>query len=150
MDASKPAEWLFAGGHVRCIISVGTFLADRLTVTTNKRNITLYPGTLNPRLLLVALFVLATGQVNAQNSLRATGAPVLIAGDEGAYFMNPRWAPSGDRIAFTGAEYKGLWLSDPDGGNRNLLTDEASAGFGFSWSADGTALVTRVARYEGS
>ncbi|MFV1981489.1 MAG: hypothetical protein ACC655_10080, partial [Rhodothermia bacterium] len=75
--------------------------------------------------------------------------PILVAGGEGAYFMNPRWAPSGDQIAFTGTEYKGLWLSDPDGGNLNLLTDEAGAGFGFSWSADGTALVSRVARYDG-
>ena len=105
--------------------------------------------TLNRRLLLFLLLLLTVGQVIAQSSLRVAGPPVLVAGGEGVYFMNPRWAPSGDQIAYTGAEYKGLWLSDPDGGNRYLLTDEASAGFGFSWSADGTALVTRVARYDG-
>lgn len=117
--------------------------------TERKRNITLILITLNRRLPLFLLLVLTVGQVNAQSGLRAVGPPVHVAGEEGVYFMNPRWAPSGDQIAYTGAEYKGLWLSDPDGANRYLLTDEASAGFGFSWSADGTALVTRVARYDG-
>ena len=70
--------------------------------------------TLNRRLPLFLLLVLTVGQVNAQSGLRAVGPPVHVAGKEGVYFMNPRWAPSGDQIAYTGAEYKGLWLSDPD------------------------------------
>lgn len=77
------------------------------------------------------------------------GAPVLLLASEGAGFMQPRVAPDGRTVAVTAPRYVGLWLVDVTAGTLQPVTDEPAAGFGFSWSADGEALLTRVARYEG-
>jgi len=84
-----------------------------------------------------------------QAALRVTGAPTPLYGDTDEAFMHPMWAPDGTRLAFTGSNYEGLWTLRADGRQATKLTDEPAAGFGFSWSADGSALLTRVARYEG-
>jgi Tol biopolymer transport system component len=84
----------------------------------------------------------------AQTTPRPDGPPIRIAGGGDTEFMNPRWSPSGRHIAYTSASYKGLWVSSPNGENANHLTDDSAAGFGYSWSADGTSIVARIARYE--
>ncbi|MFV1981655.1 MAG: hypothetical protein ACC655_10910, partial [Rhodothermia bacterium] len=92
MHASKPPKWRFAGAYGRRILAVGTLLASLLTVATNKRKIVLFSMTPDLRLLLLVSLMLVVGQVKAQSDLRVVGAPILVAGGEGAYFMNPRWA----------------------------------------------------------
>jgi Tol biopolymer transport system component len=84
----------------------------------------------------------------AQDAVRVVGEPVRLAGGGEAYFRQPRWSPAGDRIAFTGSNYAGLWIADSDGQEARQLTAEPAAGFGYAWSGDGTALVARVARTE--
>ncbi len=85
----------------------------------------------------------------AQPSLVVTGGPELLVEGRAEVFVQPRWSPDGRRIAFTTEAYRGLWISDSDGQNPEQVTDERSAGFGFAWSPDGSAIVARVARYEG-
>jgi Tol biopolymer transport system component len=59
--------------------------------------------------------------------------------------FDPAWSPRGDAIVFMsldegppGGEGRGLYLIDPDGGNRRLLVPD---GFTPSWSPDGASVV---------
>lgn len=96
---------------------------------------------------LGALAVLL-GAFPAQAQTLRADAPVRLVAD-GQASMHPVWSPDGAWIAFTRAGYTGLWLADADGRTIRQLTDAPAAGFGFSWSPDGTALVTRTARLDG-
>jgi len=75
--------------------------------------------------------------------------PKRIAGGDGMVFMRPLWSPDGSRIAFTEANYHGLWIIKPDGSDIKQISDEPAAGFGFEWSSDSKAIVSRVAKFEG-
>ncbi len=95
------------------------------------------------RLLLFSLFF--SPAVLAQ--VQVTGAPVpLTAATDG--LAHPRFSPDGRYVAFTTLSYDGLWVRNLQTGMLKQLTDEPAAGFGVSWSPDGTALLARVARFE--
>ncbi|GMQ81362.1 MAG: hypothetical protein BMS9Abin05_0793 [Rhodothermia bacterium] len=98
---------------------------------------------------LILLCFYLSPLATAQNVVRVDGDPILLSAQNDSPFMVPRWSPTGDRLAFTGSKYKGLWVANLDSWEPRLLTDEAAAGFGFSWSGDGGALLTRVARFDG-
>lgn len=87
--------------------------------------------------------------VAAQEGLRVVGEPIRLIDGETA-FAHPIWSPQGTHLAVTTPDYQGLWIVRPDGQALRRLTDEPAAGFGFSWSSDGTALLTRVAQFEGA
>ena len=99
--------------------------------------------------ILVITISLSIQEASGQASLYVSGAPVEIVDDGEQPFQRPRWSPDGSRIAFTGPRYVGLWVADVDGRNVRQITDERAAGFGFTWSPDGSALLARVAQYEG-
>ena len=93
--------------------------------------------------LLVALVSSSTA------GYKAGGEARRLPGDGETVRMRPLWSPDGVRIAYTGANYAGLWVVQTDGSNLRQVSAEAGAGFGFAWSADGTALLARVAKFEG-
>jgi dipeptidyl aminopeptidase/acylaminoacyl peptidase len=101
--------------------------------------------------LFLALTVVAALAVSApaaaQSTLRPAGEPIQLV--EGG-FAHPVWSPDGTRLAFTRPGYTGLWVSAADGDSVRQLTDEPASGFGFAWSPDGSALLSRVARFEGA
>jgi dipeptidyl aminopeptidase/acylaminoacyl peptidase len=104
----------------------------------------------NMRRILAAWLVacLVAGPVEA--GVRVIGQPRKLAGgEEGLRFMRPIWSPDGSMIAFTCEQYRGLWVANADGSGLHQLTDEPAAGFGFEWSADSKAILTRVAQYRG-
>jgi len=74
--------------------------------------------------------------------------PLKLIGGEGNFFIQPRWSPDGAQIAFTSSNYQGLWIMQANESGVQQLTDESAAGFGFEWSADSKAIITRVARFE--
>ena len=97
-------------------------------------------------LTLTSIFAL-TAHVTAQ--WKVTKPPEKLIGGEGQYFMHPVWSPDGATIAFTEVRYQGLWIANADGSNPRQMSDEAAAGFGFEWSTDSKAIVSRVAKFEG-
>ena len=84
----------------------------------------------------------------ASAQLRAEGPAVRLFADDAAA-VQPVWSPDGSHVAFTRDGYVGLWIVDSDGRDVRQLSDEPAAGFGFSWSPDGRAIVARVARLDG-
>jgi Tol biopolymer transport system component len=63
--------------------------------------------------------------------------------------MAPSWSPDGSMIAFTGGSYKGIWIMELNSKKIKFITDETAAGFGFEWSQNSKAILTRVSKYEG-
>ncbi len=99
---------------------------------------------------LLLTLVVTVAPVTAQSTLRAAGEPVRLVGGDASAFAHPTWSPDGTRLAFTRPGYDGLWVVQPDGQALRQITDEPASGFGFAWSPDGQALLTRVARFEGT
>jgi len=73
---------------------------------------------------------------------------VVAPSSEEQHFMAPHWSPVADQIAFSSNNFRGIWLYDLMQNKLTQITDEISAGFGFSWSADGKMLLTRVSTYQ--
>jgi len=96
-------------------------------------------------LLILGLLLLVGGLIAAE-PLEVIGEPVPVS-YPGDFYMNPKFSPSGNHIAVGGPSYRGLYLLDFPAGSAMMLSDEIGAGFGMSWSPDGSALVTRVSRY---
>ena len=96
-------------------------------------------------LLLVCVFA---WPATAQSTLRAAGPATPFLGDAPA-FSHPTWSPDGARLAFTRPGYDGLWVAGADGQALRQISDETAAGFGFSWSPDGQALLVRVTQVDG-
>jgi Tol biopolymer transport system component len=99
------------------------------------------------RILILVLGIAV--QLYSQNIFEVKSVKILMvpSGNETAY-MAPRWAPVGNKIAFSSGNYKGIWLYDFDTRQVRQITDELSAGFGFSWSEDGQSILARVSRYQ--
>lgn len=99
---------------------------------------------------LFFLIVWTTTTVYAQDAMvSAADEPVKLAGGNGEFYMAPKYSPDGSRIAFTSAQYRGLYVLDIAGNSIGQVTDEMGAGFGFLWSGDSGSLVGRVSKYEG-
>lgn len=101
--------------------------------------------TLRLLLLMVFLFSTSSGTILAQP--KVAGTPQLLIEHSDMQYTNPVWSPDGTKIAFTSARYQGLWIAGADGKNIKKITDE-DAGFGFSWSSNSQAILTRISRYE--
>ena len=100
------------------------------------------------KLLFLFLIISCSAHVLANVGVKNFSKPKKITGGDGMVFMRPLWSPDGSRIAFTEANYHGLWIITPDGSDIKQLSDEPAAGFGFEWSSDSKAIVSRVAKYE--
>ncbi|MDX1429629.1 MAG: hypothetical protein R3282_05040, partial [Rhodothermales bacterium] len=85
-----------------------------------------------------------------QSPVRVAGEPITVVDEPGVHAVNASWSPTPTplRIAYTTANYRGLRVKNVDDGSTRSLTEERAAGFGYKWSADGTAVLARVARYD--
>jgi Tol biopolymer transport system component len=81
--------------------------------------------------------------------VRVTGDRQFVTGGERAEVAHPVWSPDGASLAFTRPDYQGIWIVELAEGSVRQVTDEPAAGFGFSWSPDGSAILARVAAVEG-
>ena len=91
------------------------------------------------------LVVFTTSLVEAQP--KAVGEPEVLVSSNGTPFMKPLWSPDGTSLAFTSIRHQGIWVADASGNQVEQITDK-NAGYGFSWSTDGTSLLTRVSEYQ--
>lgn len=96
-------------------------------------------------ILLILIFTFSSATADQKMKVKADK---LIGGD-GLFFMRPIWSPDGSQIAFTTSNYQGIWLMNSNGSQAREISDEPAAGFGFEWSSDSKAIVSRVARFEG-
>lgn len=64
------------------------------------------------------------------------------------YAMQPKWSPDGSRVAFTGANYQGIFVYTLSSKTIQKITDAPSAGFELSWSPDSKKIAARVSRFE--
>ncbi len=53
---------------------------------------------------------------------------------------HPVWSPDGSRVAFSGADGRGLYVYQLGSGELVTLTDQLSAGYAVRWSPDGSQL----------
>lgn len=97
----------------------------------------------------ILIVMISFGSILADVPFQTKGDPEKIIGDVENQYMHPVWSPDGSKIAFTGINYTGLWIMNPDGSNPIQITDEIAAGWAFEWSADSKSILTRVAKYEG-
>ncbi len=97
--------------------------------------------------LLVFCALLFSGWISAQPM--ASGTPkVLIPGSEENIWTNPTWSPDGKMIAYSSANFNGIWIADENGLNSVKITGDTGAGFGYSWSADSKSLLARPSIFE--
>lgn len=104
------------------------------------------------RFLLTLFFIplIAVGVVLAQGGqLSAAGEPEMLISKEGEFLMAPKWSPDGTMIAFTHSRYRGLYVYHIEDSAIEQISNEESAGFGFSWSDDSRSILARVSKYEG-
>ncbi len=97
--------------------------------------------------MVVLLILISLGSATSADLTVKVNARRLIGGD-GLYFMLPVFSPDGSKIAFTTSNYQGLWIMNADGSQAVEISNEPAAGFGFEWSSDSKAIVSRVAKFE--
>jgi Tol biopolymer transport system component len=73
---------------------------------------------------------------------------VYLVGSSEDICMNPVFSSDGKTIAYTKANYKGVWIIDLSDNTTKQITNEDAAGFGFKWSSDSKSLLSRVSKYE--
>ncbi len=97
-------------------------------------------------IMLLAAF-LSTATI-AQGQPFSTGEPEQLISSETTPFMSPVWSPDGSHIAFTTSNHRGIWIAQENGEGLTRLSDDESAGYGFSWSSDGRSVAATTARQE--
>ncbi len=89
----------------------------------------------------MALMALCGGTAAAQ--VRAASEPVkLLSSPTG--LMAPVWSPDGTKIAVTGDNYAGIFVSDADGSNLHAISTLSGAGYKMVWSADSRNILGNV------
>jgi len=97
---------------------------------------------------MICLTVLIVSATAVLAQPQVTGNPIKLLGGDGAIYMRPLWSPDGAKIAFTTVRYQGIWIMNADGTGVRQITDESAAGYGFEWSADSKAILSRVAKFD--
>jgi Tol biopolymer transport system component len=97
-------------------------------------------------LTILTIFICTFSGANADQKMKMEA--VKLIGGDGLFFMRPVFSPDGSQIAFTASNYQGIWIMNSDGSQAREISDEPAAGFGFEWSSDSKAIVSRVARFE--
>ncbi|MGE5499073.1 MAG: TolB family protein, partial [Syntrophothermus sp.] len=100
-------------------------------------------------LLSLSLLVTLIPEGTIFSQIKVKGTPLKIAGGSEEVRMSPAWSPDGNMLAFSGANYKGIYVKDLKTEKISVLTSEPSAGYGLKWSSDSKSILARVAKYKG-
>jgi Tol biopolymer transport system component len=82
-----------------------------------------------------------------QPAVEVLGSPVPLTAP-GETYIAPEWSPTGEALAFTGPQYQGVYVYSLATNTTTTLAVDPAAGYGMSWSHDGTKIAIRVARFE--
>lgn len=104
---------------------------------------------------LIAIALAAAAQALAQTPAaravdesapfaRVVGVRSVASGD----FMAPQLAPSGERVAFSAANFDGLFVAATSGGQVQKITDQRHAGYLPIWGADSATIAIRTYQRE--
>jgi len=85
-------------------------------------------------------------EINAQPKISGK-AEILISMPE-KICMNAKWSPNGKFIAFTQEHHNGLWKYETSNHQVSKISDDLSAGFGYSWSTDSKTILARPFLFE--
>lgn len=94
--------------------------------------------------MLLLLPVLCTG-ISAQQVSVLETKKLTDAQKDGTFYF-PKMSPAGDRVYFTGENFRGISYYDMGSGQILQVTDQPGAGYNFSVSKDGSAIVYRTSR----
>jgi Tol biopolymer transport system component len=72
--------------------------------------------------------------------------PLLNNSDQ---FIRPHWSPTVNQLAFTQPGFDGIWTYDLNSEQLLQITELSGTGYGFSWAADGSHILTRSTKFEG-
>lgn len=98
--------------------------------------------------LLLVLTVCMAG-LTATAHPRSASQPIkLIESQTG--LMAPVWSPTGDKIAVTTDNYKGILVANADGSAIKTVTTANGAGYKMAWSSDGKQIMGRVNQLQGT
>lgn len=86
--------------------------------------------------------------INAQPKISAKAEKLISI--PGKICTNAKWSPDGKQIAFTSEHHNGLWKYDTNNRQISQITNDLSAGFGYSWSADARNILARPLIIENS
>jgi Tol biopolymer transport system component len=93
-------------------------------------------------LAAITVLILLTGTASAEQSVKLEAPQPVTAGDLDV--LEAVWSPDGSTLALTAAKHQGIFLMDEAGGQITTVTDEASAGYRFAWSADGRQILYKA------
>lgn len=89
-------------------------------------------------------------------SLPAVGQEVLKSGklanvtrvtnDVTMKYENPRFSPDGNKIAFTGMGFQGMYVMDTNGAHKACISEAPGVGYMYQWGADSKTLLVRNTR----
>lgn len=83
--------------------------------------------------------------LHAQPAADGSPQPLLNNSEQ---FIRPVWAPAGNQLSFTKPGFNGIWKYDLNNNDLTKISALPGSGFGFTWSADGTHLLTRSTKFE--
>lgn len=96
--------------------------------------------------ILISLLFLCSTVVQAKQ-IEVKGDPVALS-KSGEYYTAPMWSPDGDQVAVGGASHTGLYLLEFPTGNVQQISNDYSAGYGFSWSHDGRHIASKISHFD--
>lgn len=99
--------------------------------------------------LLKAILLIFLVSASSFAEVEGEGEPTLVIPATENHWVQPKWSPNGNFIAFSSEGFKGIWVAKPDGSELRQVSEEEGVGFGFSWAPNSESILVRATEYRG-